>query len=321
VSDVTYDPTQQMTVPVSQARTSTSATKPSVQQTEKQLIERILQLFPSYAFVFEEDAGGFGADLRDVLLRYAKDPNFSLDRLDLEIAQTRYAKETSDAAKLFDKQTKAERDSDVEIKLADILKSYGDAFTNPEDARKVALQAARFGYTGNKLKNFVYASVVKAGAGAQVAKTSEADRLRNLVKEYGYPVEDDEINAVLSGSPYKGQVYTEETLLGKAKSAAKGLYSHLSSQIDAGLSLDDIFKNYRAYASQILEIDPNQIDFTKDPKYARAFGNSKTGQMSLSDWVVELKSNDDYGYQFTNQARQQATNLVMEMEKAFGFRR
>jgi len=33
-----------------------------------------------------------------------------------------------------------------------------------------------------------------------------------------------------------------------------------------------------------------------------------------------LKSDDKYGYQFTNQAQQQATKLVMDMERAFGFR-
>jgi len=43
--------------------------------------------------------------------------------------------------------------------------------------------------------------------------------------------------------------------------------------------------------------------------------------MSLSQWVTELRSNDDYGWQFTQNARDKATNLVMQMEKAFGFRR
>lgn len=283
------------------------------------LVEAIKKAFPNFAFVFEEGAGGFGDDLRDLLIRATRE-NYDVDRFDLEYAQTQYAKETSDAAKLFDKQSKAERDSDIETKLADIMAAYGDAFTSPGQARQVATQAARLGLTGNRLKNFVYGSGITAGAPTQIAQTNEADKLRNLVGEYGYPVTDDEINAVLSGTPYKGQVYTQETLLNKAKMAAKGSYAHLAPQIDAGLSLDDIFKTYRGYASQILELDPNEIDFVRDPKWAKAFGDAKNGQMTLSDWVVELKSNDDYGYQFTNDAKQKATNLVMNLEKAFGFR-
>lgn len=281
------------------------------------LVEAIKKVFPNFAFVFEEGAGGFGDDLRDLLIRATRE-NYDVDRFDLEYAQTQYAKETSDAAKLFDKQSKAERDSDVETKLADIMAAYGDAFTSPGQARQVATQAARLGLTGNRLKNFVYGSGITAGAPTQIAQTNEADKLRNLVGEYGYPVTDDEINAVLSGTPYKGQVYTQETLLNKAKMAAKGLYAHLAPQIDAGLSLDDIFKNYRSYAAQILELDPNEIDFVKDPKWADAFGNAETGQLSLSAWQQKLKTEDKYGWRFTDQANQQVSGVVSTLERAFG---
>jgi hypothetical protein len=33
-----------------------------------------------------------------------------------------------------------------------------------------------------------------------------------------------------------------------------------------------------------------------------------------------VKSDNKYGWQFTNEAKQQATNLVMSLEKAFGYR-
>jgi hypothetical protein len=285
--------------------------------TDAALIDQIKKAFPNFAFVFEADAGGFGDDLRNLLLKAVRE-NYTTDRFDLEFAQTRYAKETSDAAKTFDKQSKAERDSDVETKLADILASYGDAFTSPGQARQIAVQAARLGLTGNRLKNFVYGSVVRAGAPQQVAKTAEADKLRNSVREYGYMPADDEINAVLSGQPYKGQVMTEDSLLAKAKAAAKGLYSHLAPQIDAGLSLDDIFKNYRTYAATLLELDPNEIDFVNNPKWAEAFGNDKTGQLSLSAWTQKLKTDPQYGWRFTNQANQQVSGVVSTLERAFG---
>lgn len=284
---------------------------------EAQLIEQIKQIFPNFAFVFDTDAGGFGDDLRALLLKAVRE-NYTDDRFDLEFAQTRYAKETSDAAKIFDKQSKAERDADIETKLADLLKEYGDAFTSPGQARQIATQAARLGLTGNRLKNFVYGSVAKAGAPQQVAKTAAADKLRNSVREYGYMVTDDEINSVLSGQPYKGQVMTEETLIAKAKAAAKGLYSHLAPQIDAGLSLDDIFKNYRTYAAELLELDPNEIDFVKDPKWSEAFGDEKTGQLSLSTWTQKLKSDPKYGWRFTNQANRQVSDVVSTLERAFG---
>jgi hypothetical protein len=289
---------------------------------DPRVIEEIKRLYPQFAFLFEADAGGFGSDLLALLVRAsAPGANYTKERFESELAQTAYFNQTTDNARAFDKQTKAERDADIEVKIADIKGSYGDVFTDPAELRRVATAAARQGLTGNRLKYFVYVSAAKIGAAPGLGKTQEAEKLRNIAREYGYSATEDEINAVLTGGTYKGQVYTEATFTNKAKQAAKGLYSHLSEQIDAGLSLDDIFKNYRAYAAQVLELDPNEIDFTKDPKWARAFGSKDKGQMSIVDWITELRSNDDYGWQFTQNARDKATNLVMEMEKAFGFRR
>ena len=64
-----------------------------------------------------------------------------------------------------------------------------------------------------------------------------------------------------------------DELLNKMKSSAKGVLPHLSSQIDAGLSLKDISENYKQYAAQILERDPNQIDMFQGP-FLDAFGNA-----------------------------------------------
>lgn len=286
---------------------------------DPKVIEQIKKLYPQFSFLFEPGAGGFGDDLLQLLIRAsAPGAEYTTERFNSELAQTRYFNETSDNARAFDKQTKAERDADIEVKIADIKASYGSLFTDPAELRRVATAAARQGLTSNRLKFFVYASAAKIGAAPGVAKTAAADKLRNTVREYGYPVTDDEINAVLTGTAYKGQVYTEETLLNKAKQAAKGLYAHLAPQIDAGLSLDDIFKNYRSYAAQILELDPNEIDFVKDPKWADAFGDAKTGQLSLSAWQQKLKTDDKYGWRFTNQANQQVSGVVSTLERAFG---
>ena len=288
---------------------------------DPRVIEQIKRTYPQYAFLFEPGAGGYGDDLLQLLIR-ASTPGaeYTAERFNAELAQTKYFNETSDNAQRFDKKTKAQRDAEIEAKVADIKASYGDVFTDPAELLRVATAATRQGLIGNRLKYFVYASATKIGAQPGVTKTADADKLRNIAREYGYPVTEDEITAVLTGNPYNGQVYTEATFLNKAKQAAKGLYSHLAPQLDAGLSLEDIFKNYRAYASEILELDPTQIDFVKDPKWSRAFGTQDKGQMSLSDWVRELKTNQDYGWRFTNQANKQVSGVVSVLERAFGLR-
>lgn len=336
-TQVTYDPTRQMVVPVTEARVRTNVeeaevdennvvitTKPDLSKRVQDAIAKIKELFPDYAFFFESDAGGFGQDVRDLLIR-AIEGNFTAARFDAEYKQTKYFKETADKVKTWNAKTPAQQAEETATQLANLQADYGDLF-DFEGADKivqdVAKNVARLGLTGNRLKNFVFAEALRlrpTGAKAPTLETSAADALRNLTREYGYTPSDDEINAVLTGTAdRKGVVLNQNALIERAKNSAKALYPHLGQQLDSGLSLDDLFKNYRNYAAQTLELDPNQIDFVKDPKWSEAFGTEKDGPMSLAAWQTKLKTDPKYGWRFTNQANQQATSVVSTLERAFG---
>jgi uncharacterized protein YjdB len=40
--------------------------------------------------------------------------------------------------------------------------------------------------------------------------------------------------------------------------------------------------------------------------------------MGLGDWVTKLKSDESFGWQFTKQANQQATDIGLTLARAFG---
>jgi hypothetical protein len=328
---VTYDPTQQQVVPVDQAKVTTTvedvdtaAQQAAMSARIKAALARIRELFPDYVFFFDTDAGGFGQDVRDLLVR-AVEANYTDDRFLSEYKQTSYYKETADKVKLWNAKSPEQKAEETRVSAADLQANYGDLF-DFEGAdtilQQIAGNVARLGLTGNRLKNFIYAEAIRlrpTGMKPPTLESAAADALRTTVREYGYTPSDDEINSILTGQPdRKGIVLNDKALIERAKNSAKALYPHLSQQLDAGLSLDDLFKNYRTYASQYLELDPNQIDFVKDPKWARAFGTAQTGPMSLADWERELKTNKDYGWQFTNQANQQVSSVVSTLERAFG---
>ena len=93
----------------------------------------------------------------------------------------------------------------------------------------------------------------------------------------------------------------------------------LADQIDSGLTLEDIAGNYRRYAASVLEKDETQINMFDGP-YLDAFGNRETGQLSLGEWVRTLKSDPRFGYQFTESANRQATDVALTIATAFGKR-
>lgn len=275
--------------------------------------------FPEYAVFVTEDGGLFGPDVRDLLVRAAQQ-KFTPARFRAEYKQTQYYLTTAPKIKAWNAKPPAAKQEDTDLMYANIVEAYGEVLPDEAQGRKIAASAARLGLAGIQLQNFVFAEALRvSGPSKNKLKLSqEGQTLRATLREFGYKPEDNELNAALTGTSYKGMPMNTDALLNKARLTAKGQYMHLAPQIDAGLSLEDIFKNYRQYAAQTLQIDPSEIDFTSDPKWADAFGDSKTGPLSLSSWVSKLKSDAKYGWRFTDQANQQVAGVVSTLERAFG---
>jgi hypothetical protein len=238
-------------------------------------------------------------------------------RRDIEL--TEYGQRTSEAEQAFD-FSPAKQAELIRVKKNEITKQYADLQLDTAQLDAVARDAARKGWSGDDLKFGVYNYAY--GAKPTTAMQSEiADRIRNAGRAYGYVVSDAELKAALTNTPYNGMMVTEDSILQKAQRTAKGQYGHLADQIDAGVSLEDIFYNYKAYAARTLGVDPSEIDWVNDPKWAEAFGSKDQGQLSLNDWLFKIKSDKRYGYQFTPQAEQEVSSIVSTLEKAFGFRK
>lgn len=101
----------------------------------------------------------------------------------------------------------------------------------------------------------------------------------------------------------------------------KAQYPHLSSQLDADLTFEDIVTDYRQIAARTLETSPDAIDFTK-PEYMEAIAardeKGNVRQLSLGEWQQKLRTDSRYGYTKTNQAVREAQNIASGLAKAFG---
>ena len=193
---------------------------------------------------------------------------------------------------------------------------------------KFLTKAIQFGYEGDNLKQQAYAELFSKVGGKyvndlavnEVRASTPYLALKDIGKQYFFDFADSQVEQVLAGTPNAdGVAVSRDDLIRKARLAAKATYGHLSEQIDAGLTLEDLSASYKEKAAKLLELDPNTINFATD--FSDALNYRKDGQprvLSMSEWETELRTNDKYKYSFTKQANQDATSIGLAIARAFG---
>ena len=297
---------------------------------ENAWIETFNKDYPAYSdWTTDQVVSYFGQDFVDIIKSTVESGiEYSDEELKALLKSTTYFNSVSDKQYKFDTLRDGEQQALIETSKRAIIDDYGDVGLSATDLAEIAKTAARSGLTGTGLKQTVYQYAFRKG-GMATAPTSpamatralegaDADAIRKSARAYGYQVSDAEVEAALTGGMYNGLAVSKDSILEKAQKAAKGKYFHLADQIDAGLSLDDIFSTYKKYAATLLEVDENEIDYLSDPKWADAFGSKESGQLSLTDWTQKIKSDSKFGWQYTKQANDQATDIGLTLARAFG---
>ena len=292
--------------------------------------------FPGYSkdWLASNATTHFGQDMINLMIEASK-PNgrfmglttdASVAAFQKAIKQTTYWQTTETAAKNFDQAIGVDRDRLINNKKLEIANSYGDVSFDDATLTQLATNAARLGLTGLGLQQAVYAGALKPGAGGaqtalagRVLEGADADRIRSIGRGWNTKITDAQVQAILTGQPdpATGLVLTEDALREQLQAKWKGALPHLRDQFDAGLSLDQIGSSYRSYAAQLLETPEDQINMFEGP-YLQAFDNGEGSQLSLSQWVEKVKTDPRFGWQYTKQANQQATDIGLTLARAFG---
>jgi hypothetical protein len=295
-------------------------------------IDALQKFFPSYSddWLASNAETYFGKDLLDLMIRvsdpkgvYDLTTSAGLERIQQEIRGTNYWQTTISATKNFDQLVDADKQNLITQTKSRIANTYGDLGLTEDTLNQVATTVARTGLTGLGEKQAVYNATFKATSNqAQTGRAlsgADADRIRKIGRAYNFKVSDDQVQSILTGVPEAGtgQVLTEDGLRQRLQKFARGAMPQLADQIDAGLSLEDIGGNYRRYAADLLERSEDEIDMFSGP-YLKAFGSKDGGQLSLSEWVTTVKSDPSFGWQYTKQANQQATDIALSLARAFG---
>lgn len=285
--------------------------------------------FPQYQYLLDEKT--FGADVTALLQRAVTQKWYESDQfetlMDQGFSGTQYFQNTTTAQQNFDKSTAANKQSQIDQFKLLVQQSFGNLQFDDATLTTIATKAARDNRQGKALELYVYqesfakpagtTSFAQPTAATRALTSSAADAVRQIGRDYGSKVTDQEVQDVLTGKT------TIDDLRQTYKIAARRWYKGAADDIDAGVTVEQLFRPYKQYAAAILGKPLEQIDLVdangKPTLYAEAL-EGQDGPMSISQWTQKLKSDDRFGWQYTPEAKQRATSLVMDLEKAFGFR-
>jgi hypothetical protein len=192
------------------------------------------------------------------------------------------------------------------------------------DFIKFVSDSINFGYQGEILKQKVYEQVFKKDDAGNYINPTALERTK---KSADYISTQNIAKAFFNTNPADSDI--ENVLTGKILSAdyerqqrefAKTRYGHLSNLLDQGMTLESIASAYKTTASRLLELNPNAIDMSTGAfEQAVTFGEEgKKRLMTNSEWEKLLRTDPQYGWEKTNNAKDEARALSANIAQAFG---
>ena len=289
--------------------------------------------FPQFAKLVDGGPGEqearakFGDDLIDLIQDVAKRPNqyefttqAGVDAFNAKVKATKYYNETVESAKAFDALSDVDRADKIRGNRITIASGYGDLGLTTKELDDITLTATRRGFSGLALSQYVNSVVGTRARGKQdLLESLDAQALKKVAADYGYNPSDlnEQILAALQGKEYNGEAITVDTLKKKGVALAKAAHFQLAPQLDAGLTLAEIFSSYRDTAANTLELAPESISFN-DPKFRTAFGGPNTPPPTLGEWETMLRTDPKYGFEKTKKAKRDAMSMAMTIAQMFG---
>lgn len=105
------------------------------------------------------------------------------------------------------------------------------------------------------------------------------------------------------------------------KEMGKSMNPALANAIDRGITPNQYAEPFRQTAAALLEIAPDQIDFSQ-PRWQRAVmhmnAKGETSAMTLAEWQSLLRTDPSYGFDRTRQARAEASRFAQQLAERFG---
>ena len=152
----------------------------------------------------------------------------------------------------------------------------------------------------------------KAATAKEATINSAAQQVQSYAKANGIPLSPEDLNG------YATRVANGESIDNIASTFRKiAALSHpkaVADLLNEGTDLDTIYKPYKTAMATTLELNPNDIQLT-DP----ALTNAITGDKTMTTYEFQRTLRKDPRWQYTNNARSEASDVATQVLKDFGF--
>ena len=278
----------------------------------------------------QEQYGGYYAIIKSIpevatLLQNAVSNDWSESKFNYELSQTTWFKTTTASARAWDisEQTDpASAQQKVDNQAAQIKAKALSLGIRLDDTSvaKIARDSLRGGWDETTITNSIGSQAMQSTAGvSQLRSGFIGQTLKQTAADYGISLSDDTFNQFVN-KVATGQE-TQSSFQQYALQMAKSLFPGISAQLDAGQTYKQITDPYKQTAAQILEMNPENIDFV-DPKWSKAvtFVTDKGEQrpMNYNEWGDYLRQTRSFGYEFTSEAQSRAYGVANDLARLFG---
>lgn len=274
---------------------------------------------------------GYYAIVRNIpeiaeLLEDAIAEGFTEQEFQARLEQTNWWKQTTASAREWDingERDPASQQTQIDNRVALIRQVALDSFgvrLGADSLNELANDSLRLGWTQQFLLNAIGDVATQSTAGiSQLRAGYVGQQLRQTANEYGIAISDNTFNKFVNQIAV-GQE-TQDSFQQYALTQAKNLFPSVSDRLDAGETFQQIVDPYREQAARLLEIDPDEIDFTQS-EYVKALTyQDERGEqrpMSFTEFGDYIRQTRSFGYEYTEQARNKAYKVANELANLFG---
>lgn len=207
--------------------------------------------------------------------------------------------------------------------VRDIKAAVGDLGFDSVPFNAFLTNAMNMGYKGDTLKQEAYKEAFRTDDNGVYVNPTAVERVKKstpylsvakIGTDFFSQVSDKTIAGVLTGGMTQDDVVRQQRELAKTK------YGHLSNLIDQGFSMADLAAQFQSRAATLLEVDPATIDMSQ-AKFETAYNFGEEGKkrmMTTGEWDRLLRTDKQFNWDQTENAKQEARKLADTISQAFG---